>query len=166
MKILISDTNVCIDLYFGNLLNAVSTLPYEIGISDAIMLELKTPTSQEIIEAGFRIYSIDSSSVADVYTLAGKYIKPSIQDLFSLITARDYNAILLTGDKNLRKAADKEKVDHKGILWVLDKLILHKVLDYQTASQSLENILKNGARLPKTECENRLKLWSRFGIKK
>ena len=161
MKLLISDTNVCIDLYFGNLLNVISALPFEIGISDAILLELIKPTSQEIIEADFKIYSIKSTSVANVFTFAEKYVKPSIQDLFSMVTARDYDAILLTGDKSLRKAAKSEGIEFKGVLWILDSLLFYKVIDHHKAIKSLQSIIDHGARLPKSECDKRIRLWNK-----
>ncbi len=166
MQILITDTSICIDLFYGNLLGLLSKLPYKFGVSDVILydpklFEIIKPTTKKIVNSGFSVYSIETSSVADVFTLAQKYKKPSIQDLFSLVTARDYKAILLTGDKNLRKTATLEKVDYRGILWLLDELLRHDVISYQTAIQSLKNMLSNKARLPKVECEKRFKEWQK-----
>ncbi len=68
---------------------------------------------------------------------------------------------MLTGDKDLRKAATIEKIDYRGILWILDELLRHDVIGYQTAIQSLENMLNNKARLPKVECEKRFREWQK-----
>jgi len=65
----------------------------------------------------------------------------------------------LTGDKNLRKAAVKEKITVYGILWVFDQLLVHKIITKEIAHEKLSNLISINSRLPKTECKKRLNLW-------
>ena len=159
MKLLIADTCILIDLYNGDILPMVSKLPYEIGFSDALFTELKHPTYDDVIKANLIEYSLPAESVIDVYSLNEKYPNPSIPDLFSLIVARDNKAILLTGDKKLRKAAKIEGIDFRGIFWILDELIEHSIINKEAASRNLQEILDKGAFLPKTECQKRFEHW-------
>lgn len=168
MDLLISDTCILIDLYNGDLLFKIHELPYNLGVSDAVLSgyededsELEMPTSLQVIRAGFKGYSMNSEGVAEVYRLYSKYSRPSIYDIFGLVAAKEYDAILLTNDKWLRKAAKSENIEVRGILWVLDELIKHDIIDKQGASNSLRKILDSGSYLPKRECEFRFEKWKK-----
>ena len=161
MKLLITDTCILIALYNGKILHLISKLPYKIGFSDVLFTELENPSYEEVLKANLIEYSLSTDSVTDVYVLNGKYNQPSIPDLFSLVVARDNKAILLTGDRNLRNAARNEGIQFKGILWILDELIEHSIINKEKASSSLKEILIKGAYLPKTECNKRLENWKK-----
>ena len=66
---------------------------------------------------------------------------------------------LLTGDGKLRRQAKQDGIEVHGVLWLLDRLIEHLVIDTQTAARGLQAMLDQGARLPKAECEERLQAW-------
>jgi predicted nucleic acid-binding protein len=166
MNLLISDTCILIDLYNGNLLDKIMQFPYKLGIPDAILsdafsdeVELGEPGSEEILGAGFEVYSLESEELVEVFRLNGKYSRPSLIDIFGLVLAKKHGAILLTGDKKLREAAQSEGVEFKGILWILDELIEHSIINKETATDSLQEILDKGAYLPKTECLKRFEQW-------
>jgi len=136
MILLISDSNILFDLYYGNLLEIISLLPYQFGVSDAILSELINPPPKKIIPSDFQVFSLSSHLVSEVYYLKKKYGKPSLPDLFSLVVAKEKSAILVTGDSNLRKAASKENVECKGILWILDKLVENSLISNHKAVRS------------------------------
>ncbi len=166
MDLLIFDTCILIDLYNGNLLDKIKQLPSKFGIPDAILsdaftdkIELQEPGTEEILDAGFEIYSLESDELVEVYNLNKVYSHTSVIDIFSLVLAKKYKAILLTGDKKLREAAQNEGIEFKGILWILDELIEHSIINKKTATGSLQEILSKGAYLPKTECRKRFKYW-------
>ncbi|MCF7920928.1 MAG: PIN domain-containing protein [Candidatus Cloacimonetes bacterium] len=166
MNLLISDTCILIDLYNGELLDSMCRLPYELGVSDAVLSgfeddesELIMPNPEQILRAGFKSYSISSEELAEVYKLYSKYSRPSIYDIFGLVVAKKYNAILLTGDGDLRESAKSENIEIRGIIWVLDELIKHEVIDKHRAANSLRKILDSGSYLPKKECDLRFDKW-------
>ncbi len=167
MNLLISDTCILIDLYNGNLLDIIKQLPYKFGIPDAILsdaftdkIELHKPEVEEILDAGFSIYSLEADELVEVYRLNEVYHHLSVIDIFGLVLAKKHKAILLTGDKKLRQAAQNEGIEFKGILWILDKLVEHSIINKKTATGSLKEILDKGAYLPKTECQRRFENWS------
>ncbi len=123
MNLLISDTCILIDMYNGNLLDKIKQLPYKFGIPDAILsdaftdkIELQEPGTEEILDAGFEIYSLESDELVEVYNLNEVYPHPSVIDIFGLVLTKKHKAILLTGDKKLREAAQNEGIEFKGIL--------------------------------------------------
>jgi len=166
MDLLISDTCILIDLLNGKLLNMMCELPYNLGVSDAILYgidddeaELIIPNSEQVLSAGFQVYSLNSDEMIEVFKLYAKYARPSLNDIFGLVVAKKNNAILLTSDSSLRKSALKENVEVRGILWILDEMINNKVIDKKTAAKSLIKIRDEGSYLPKSECDIRLEKW-------
>ena len=63
---------------------------------------------------------------------------------------------LLTGDKDLRQAAEAEKVKVKGTLWLVEALVLQHIINIQTAKHSYEQMEANGRRLPWKQAHQRL----------
>jgi hypothetical protein len=67
--------------------------------------------------------------------------------------------VLLTGDKNLRRAAEKENVDVHGLLWLMDRMVEYHILPPSKAVKSLRLIIDKGSRLPCNEVNRRTKRW-------
>jgi predicted nucleic acid-binding protein len=68
-------------------------------------------------------------------------------------------AILLTGDRHLTEAANREGVATHGTLWVLDEMVRLGIVARGKAAQALEQMLERGSRLPQAGCEKRLQQW-------
>ncbi len=81
------------------------------------------------------------------------------QDWSALYYAQQLNALLLTGDKRLRKLAKQKGVIVCGALWILDQLADTSGLTKQEACSFLKELIIKNKRLPADECEQRLKLW-------
>lgn len=118
----ILDTNICVDLFNGNLLESVLRLPDVFLLPDVVLGELKEPDGNSLISLGYTSIQLSSDAVQIVFQYAEQYTKPSRADLFALAAAKTLEVTLLTGDKNLREAAQSEQVDVHGLLLLLDKL--------------------------------------------
>jgi predicted nucleic acid-binding protein len=151
------DTSICVDLANAGLLQVALRLSHTLKLPDVIAEELNEPPGSSLVELGFGTVSLPD--VQEVATLVEKYRKPSTNDLFALACAKGNECILLTGDADLRKAAEIEKVEVHGILWVLDELVKEGVLSPVDAVTSLERVIAGGSWLPQQECEERLKRW-------
>jgi len=84
---------------------------------------------------------------------------PSFYDFSSLMAAIECQGILITGDGALRRAAKRRRIMVHGVLWLLDKMIEHGILQPLKAAICLERIIEAGSRLPHEECIERLKCW-------
>jgi len=157
---LILDTTICIDLFHGNLLEKTTRLPYEMIVPDVIAAELIDPPGDLFIQAGFSKLQLDEKAIKQIIILRERYPRPSTNDLFALLLAKINSCALITGDDDLRKAANEEELPVRGLFWILDKLVDQKILTPGEAAVALEKILAQGSWLPKKECEARLKKWT------
>lgn len=157
--ILVADANIWIDFHHAGRLKEIFALPFEICTTDFIAAELKNPDIAKLKSLGLRVESLSAEKVQTLFDLANKYRKPSLPDLSCLLLAKDKNCGLLTGDNNLRAASKEEGVKVHGTLWLLDKLVEHKVLKKKSASQALMKMMDHGTRLPAEECSIRLRNW-------
>ncbi len=94
-----------------------------------------------------------------VLELATKYIRVSRIDLFALVQAKDEEAVLLTDDKELRRAAENEGVRVHGTLWVLDQMVERGLVNRAQAAKTLEQMRVKNRYLPGAEVEKRLRQW-------
>ncbi len=158
-KLLILDTTICIDLFNGQLLEKVLVLPYEFTLPDVIVAELIDPPGDSLLQLGYSVQQLPAEDIRRFFALRAKYTKPSTNDLFALLIAKINNCTLITGDRDLRVAAQNEEVAVHGLLWLLDRLVEYQVLGKANTADSLERIIASGSWLPKRECDIRLKRW-------
>jgi len=149
----ILDTNICVDLFNGNLLESVLKLPDSFLLPDVVLDELKEPNGTTLVSIGYKSIQLSSDTVQIVFQYAEQYTKPSRADLFALAAAKTLEVTLLTGDKNLREAAQNEQVDVHGLLWLLDKLCEAQVVLGPQLSAALDVIVAKGAWLPPKEVQ-------------
>jgi predicted nucleic acid-binding protein len=154
--LLISDANILIDLEDGELIIELFKLPFQLLVPDMLFVdELETDHSY-LLEYGLQLGELTPESMTEVEVLVNKYKQPSRYDCFALVLAKQQCCPLLTGDKNLRKAAKQENVDVKGTLWIVEAMIRHQVISVQTARLAYQRMKQKGRRLPWSMAENRL----------
>lgn len=156
-----ADSNVWLDLLAGDLAPDVFRLPWMFIIPDVILFELRLPYSWNLQSQGLVEMGLSEVGVRRVEELVMKYPKhPGRLDLFALVLAIQENAVLLTGDGALRKAASNEGVEHHGTLWLLDALVKEKVISETRGCASLELMSSAGRRLPKKDVLARMDAWN------
>jgi rRNA-processing protein FCF1 len=156
---IILDTNICVDLFNGNILESVLKLPDSFLLPDVILAELKEPAGNTLLSFGYQSLQLSPDAVQIVFQYAEQYTKPSRTDLFALAAAKTSKIILLTGDQYLRNAAEKEKVEVHGLLWLLDRLFDARLVLGPQLTDSLDIIVAKGAWLPQKEVQVRKEKW-------
>lgn len=152
-----TDSNIWIDLHRGDLIDEAFLLPFEFMAPDVIIAdELLTPNGGELVQLGLQEKELSGKQVLMVVDLAKRYVRPSRQDLFALVLARETDAILLTGDGDLRNVAHEISVEVHGTIWLLDQMVDRGIIDKRERANSLERMIKSGSRLPKNEIKARL----------
>jgi predicted nucleic acid-binding protein len=127
---------------------------------DIIILELLLPYCWNIVGLGLKEMSLSSSAIQRVEDLVMKYPKyPGRRDLFALSLAIEEEAILLTGDEALRKAAIQEGVPAHGTLWLLQNMVSGGAISEAEGHAGLSRMLTAGRRLPKKETQELLGSW-------
>ena len=66
----------------------------------------------------------------------------------ALVLAQQEQCPLLTGDRYLRQAAEKEGVVVKGTLWLVEQLVIQGLMTADDARNSYQCMKDNGRRLP------------------
>ncbi len=162
MEFISSDTNVWIDFFSIEKLKLPFRLPckyimYEVTVED----ELIKPSDLGNLLKECGLEGIDISN--EEYFLAEKfnaeYKQTSIHDCIALAVAKCRSITLLTGDKHLRIAAEKEGVVVIGTIGILDRLIAGEYItveEYRECLILLEHLNGGVVRLPKSAIRERL----------
>jgi len=157
----VTDANLWMDLLSGNLESKVFGLPWQFMAPDVILAEVLIPYSWNLQGLGLIEKELPGDGVQKVENLISKYPKnPGRRDLFALVLAKDEGAILLSGDRALRKAAYKEGVEVHGTIWLMDNMVDGGIISPHDASDSLHQMLNDGRRLPQSEVNARIASWN------
>ncbi|MDX5327861.1 MAG: PIN domain-containing protein [Marinobacter sp.] len=148
MQLLISDANILIDLEEGGLLKQLFGLPYEFQVPDILFYEELEDQHGYLVELGLGLGELDEEGMRSAFEYTRKYNGPSRNDCFALALARQERCPLLTGDKALRKAAEKEAILVNGTLWVVEQLVIHSVVTIDQARNAYQRMKSSGRRLP------------------
>lgn len=155
-QLLISDANILIDLEDGELITELFKLPFQFQVPDMLFVDELEADHGYLLEYGLQLGELTPESMTEVEVLVNKYKQPSRYDCFALVLAKQQRCPLLTGDQNLRKAAEQEDVEVKGTLWIVEAMITHQVITVQAARIAYQRMKQKGRRLPWDVAENRL----------
>lgn len=148
MQLLISDTNIIIDLDVCELLEQMFQLPFSFAVPDILYLEELEEQHGNLPAFGLQVKTLHSDSVDKAITLQAKYKETSPNDLFALTLAQQETCPLLTGDQALRDAARIEGVAIKGTIWVIEQLVTESIIDCDAAAEAFAIMRAKGRRLP------------------
>ena len=162
-KILVSDTNIWIDLHRCGLLETVFQLPHQFVTTEFVWRELHQPPGTRLTDLGLVLETLEQEEILELYSLRRDLGNSSIADVSCYLTARNRNWILLTGDKALRSSGFESDLDVRGILWLLDELYEHSLVNGDMLAAGLQQMIDQGARLPETECQHRIRFWKSSG---
>lgn len=159
MEIVISDTNIFIDLWNIGLLEHFCELPLSIHTTDFIIGELKTQGVKIAVarlqqEGKIIVKTFKSYEYSEIMSLQDKNL--SFQDCTVLYYALNGDYKLLTGDRNLRKVAERHGLQVSGIIYVIDELLHHGILSEEEYVAKLKALLESNHRLPAKEIMKRL----------
>ncbi len=163
MRIAVKDASILIDLAEGDLLGLWFQLKIETHTTDLVLREVRQESQWRrvaaFVDAGLiQTHKTEGAEIAAVAVFAqGNGI--SLADASGVLLARRLKAFLLTGDRRMRRTGQAEDVEVRGVLWILDQLVERGVLPKAEAATRLEAICAAGSRLPRSECETRLKVW-------
>jgi len=156
MQVLISDANILIDLEEGLLLNQIFALPFVFKIPDVLFVEELSEQHGHLLELGLQLGELREDYMQEVFQLTQTYSQPSRNDCFALALAKQENCPLVTGDRNLRRAAEAEQVDVYGTLWLVERLVEHGIINKTQAHGAYERMEQHGRRLPWAEAHQRI----------
>ena len=156
MQLLISDANILIDMEEGELIEELFKLPYVFSMPDILFYEEMEEEHQHLVDLGLQLDELSGEMMVYGISLIEHYKKPSRNDCFALALAKQKQCPLLTGDRDLRIAAEKEAVVVMGTIWVVTQLVRHQIINIVDARTAYEKMRASGRRLPWTIAEEKL----------
>lgn len=165
MRLLISDTNVLIDMEAGGLMDRFFQLPMQFGIPDVLYYEEVEPGRPDLVELGLLVMEVRGEFVQYAECLPVQYnhclsakhgFKPSHNDYLALALAKQESCALLTGDANLRIVAGHEQIAVMGTIGLLCAMVENRLLTVEAAVQALHKMKEGKRRLPWSEAEKQL----------
>lgn len=166
MDIVINDTNIFLDLYDVDLLDAFFQLPVQVHTVDFVVDEIKRPAQlsviQELISRGVLVVKdFSSANLVNLYQFniecGGNLTLTDSTVIYYALSMTDCR--ILTGDRQLRNRAEERGITVSGILYVFDQLVEHGLITPPKAAEKLEALFRINPRLPKREIEARLEKW-------
>lgn len=101
-----------------------------------------------LLDMGLQMRSLSAKSVERVQSLSQTYVRPGRIDLFALPLAELEKCPLLTGDAALRLAAETERIEVKGTIWLIGEMLRERRITVAVARAALNKMRVNGRRLP------------------
>ncbi len=162
-KIIVSDTNIFIDLISINVLDKLFLLPCDIFTTDFVINEIAWPEQRAEIDKHIITQELETVSFGfdELVKITGLHSNSStsLTDCSVWYLAKKTGGRLLTGDVKLKKAAENDNVKVSGILYIFDNLVEYNILNKTSATTLLQQLMAINSRLPKQECEKRIEGW-------
>lgn len=165
--IVVSDTNILIDLIETGLLEQFFLLPMKVHTTDIVISEVTVPEQKAQVKTLVQTRCLTVKAFApdemlrliDFVNSRRRRCNLRIADFSVWQYASENNYILLTGDGNLRKLAAEDGVEVHGTIYIFDQMVEHKVLTPAIAADRLELLYNINHRLPKPEIDLRIEKW-------
>lgn len=148
MLLLISDANILIDIEIGGLVAPMFSLDYQFAVPDVLFYEELEERHSYMLEMGLTARDFDEAMVERVVQLAAQYPRPGRNDLFALVLAEKETCPLLTGDKDLKAAAENETIEVRGTLWLINEMVRTGKISVHVARGAYQRMRAQGRRLP------------------
>lgn len=165
MDIIVNDTNIFIDLLSVGLLCEMCELPYEIHTVDFVMDEITAVPQKRLISEFVRRKKIHVHSFPgeDLSAIANEYSKISgnlsFTDLAVCYYARSGSFKIITGDRQLRNYAERNRLEVRGILYLFDEMVENGIISPLIGAKKLSELQTINIRLPQSEIEARIGKW-------
>ncbi|MGF1547220.1 MAG: PIN domain-containing protein [Thiotrichales bacterium] len=157
MLLLMSDANILIDMEIGELIAPMFSLGCQFAVPDVLYYDELEAQHAHLLNMGLQVRSLPAAGVARVEMLSQLHNRPGRNDLFALALAEAEQCPLLTGDADLRIAAEAEQVEVKGTVWLITEMVRQQRITVAVARAALHTMRTSGRRLPWAIAEQKLK---------
>ena len=161
-KVVVSDTNIFIDLIDIGLIKAFFDCGLEIHTTAMVIDEVKTDRQREVLLSFpglvVRKYKeADYNVVYEYYIEAHRNSNLSVTDCSVLLYAKELGCALLTNDGKLRTIAKKEGLEVKRLLSIIMYLVEKNQINIDMAKSAMESLMETNSRAPVELIKNFIK---------
>lgn len=152
-KVVVSDTNIFIDLIDMGLVAAFFECGLEIHTTAMVVDEVKNEHQRKQLlsypSLVVRKYKeSDYETVYEYYVHTKRFSNLSVTDCSVLLYAKELGCTLLTNDGKLRNVAKKEKVEVKRLLSIIMYLVDSGKVKIDVAKSAMEKLMESNNRAP------------------
>ena len=127
MTIVVTDTNIFLDLIQSGALDGFFQLPYDIRTTDLVLHEIKKPEQQRALEkfitnGRLTVLELDAAEIGTAAQLPTRAALHRIADRSVLLKAIQLQCLVLSGDEALRKECEYRGLEVHGSIWVLREI--------------------------------------------
>ncbi len=131
-----------IDLHKVDLLEALLQLPYTFVMPDILFndewLCLSDEEKAALCGQGLEVRELPGKSVERATRYFNQHVPLTLNDCFALALAEEMeDCILMSGDGSLRRIADSNSIQVRGVLWVTDELETHNIVEPEILRDAL-----------------------------
>ncbi len=161
--LIISDSNIFIDMEVGGLKRQMFQLPEALGTPNILYAEELASQHPDLPTLGLQIMNVEEKFMKLADQWQDMYPGPSFNDLSAMALTKqeqpknNNQCTLLTGDQRLRSAAESETIEVHGTLWLMDRLFDEGIINHNRAVQAYAQMQQEKRRLPWDEVEKQLK---------
>lgn len=160
-ELIITDTNVFIDLIKADALEYFMQLDYHILTTGFVVNEINHPEQKRTIERCFtperiEIIEFSGEDMLNILRFRTRRNLKRLTDKSVLFLAIQRQCPLLSGDGDLRKEAQDNGLAVFGSLWVVNQLVEQNICTAQVALELLRKLERCNPRLPKKKLEEML----------
>lgn len=162
MDIVVSDTNIFIDLASVGLMESSCELPVRMHTTDQVINEI-TDNDQKVLvgrlvdEGKITVKHFDETEFSHVIEMfISRKNNVSVTDCSVWYYAKRNGYRLLTGDNKLKNSAIADGVQASGILFLTDMLVEQKIISRKDMAEKLERLLAINSRLPQRIINERI----------
>ena len=148
MGIVVSDANVLIDLVNGEIASSLRYLPYQIVVPETLFEEELMARHGNLLDFGISIESMSGDSILKVERQIRRHPRISRNDAVALVLAQEKQCMLLTGDKNLRLAAENCAIEVHGTAHIIEEIVAIRIFTNKQLRDAVALMKSRGRRLP------------------
>jgi len=163
-RIAIQDANILIDLVNIGLFSHCLALEYHFCTTQLIF-EVELNEKQiaiiqvHINSEKFSVIEISDVELLEIQLESLEDSRLSLQDWSAIYYAQRDSALLLSGDKHMKRISESRGIEVHGILWVFDEIVHREIISESEACNFLKDLMNRNRWLPVDECQKRIELW-------
>ena len=156
MRLVVTDTNVFIDLMSVDALEAFFALALEVHTTGFVTNELNKEQSTLLLPhiGGGRLL-IDRFTEDDIRAIEAMVTRNQLHftDRSVIRLAELLKAMVLSGDGRLWKECQARKLEVHGSIWVIEQIWIRRLIQPLPCIERMENLKRINSRLPKDKID-------------
>lgn len=163
-KIVVSDTNVFIDLISLELMEVFFRLGYQVHTSALVVHEIDDPSQAKMVrrfveDGQLQVDFPDENQLRKAVDFFQSTRKLSLPDCAVMELAERISGTILSSDRSVKEESNKRNIKLNGLLVVISEMVKVELITRSEGIVKLEILTSKNGRAPKKECYALMETW-------